>query len=528
MQKGFNDIYTGENIGTIYTSPAENSPNTDHYLFIVDPNVQNSLIRQGMFCSTLSEEGMLIGKIEDIIVNNEYYSNPQTVKNFDKGYLSNICSYFPSEKWEDYLAYVKVLGVFPKIAKSTATLTDAPLKFQSVLKRSYFPAKPGSKVSVVQGELLDILLGIDPHGLYIGSLSHYNTPVKLNLSRLINKHVAILAMSGAGKSYLVSVVLEELLKRSNTNQGTPGIILFDVHGEYKFFTDHNTLENQEFTKFTTRHDARYFQIAVSSLTAYDFAKFQPNISNAQIRELKSVLNRLKYEENNDQYDISEIITRIEKDQSINQKVRSALSGWLSDLNRNKIFAKKNHPVLRTLIEPGRLNIIDLSSLISIRKKQIIVSFLLDRLFYMRRKEEVPPFFIILEEAHQFAPEHSINNSSISKSIIETIAREGRKFFGQLCLISQRPVKLSNTVLSQCNTHIILRVTNPNDLDHIKATSEALTRESMRMISNLPTGNALLLGNATNFPIFVNIRNRICKNTTDIETLEDVCSRYTKL
>ena len=129
--------------------------------------------------------------------------------------------------------------------------------------------------------------------------------------------------------------------------------------------------------------------------------------------------------------------------------------------------------------------------------------------------------------HQFAPEHSINKSAISKSIIETIAREGRKFYGQICLISQRPVKLSNTVLSQCNTHIILRVTNPNDLDHIKATSEALTKESTRMISTLPTGNALILGTATNFPIFVKIRERKCKNTTDSEDLESVCKNYSK-
>ncbi len=266
------------------------------------------MVRQGMFCSTVSEEGMVIGRIEEIYVNNEYYANPQTVKNFDKGHLSNISTYFPSDQWEDYLAYVKVLGVFP----STTPLNHSKIdhnRYEKVLRRSYFPAKPGNKVQIVQADLLNNFLGMDETGLEIGSLEYYNTPVKLNLTRLINKHTAILAMSGAGKSYLVSVLLEELLLRTNTQQGTPGVLLFDVHGEYGFFTDHDTPENKFYAKFSTRYDAKYFQIGIPSLSAYDFAKYQPNMSNAQVRELKRVLDSLKFEEKREKYGISDIIEK---------------------------------------------------------------------------------------------------------------------------------------------------------------------------------------------------------------------------
>jgi DNA helicase HerA-like ATPase len=510
-------------IGTIYSSPSENSPNTNNFLFIIDNSPESSMVRQGMFCSTISKEGLIIGSIEEIFVMNEYYTNPQMVKNFDQGYHSSISSYFPSDKWEDFLAQVKVLGVFPRVNFTKIHNNH----FHSLLCRSYFPVKPGNSVQIIQGDMLNAFLGMDEHGLEIGTLEHYDSLVKLNLSRLINKHTAILAMSGAGKSYLVSVLLEELLLRSTTKQGTPGMLLFDVHGEYTYFTDHNTEENQFFAQYTTLYDAKYFQIGVPSLTAYDFAKYQPNMSSAQVRELKKILDRLKYDLQREKYDISDIINEIDQNTDINQKVKTALIGWLEDLDRLHIFSDKNHPVLRKLIQTGRLNILDLSNLISIRKKQIIIAYLLERLFGMRRKEEIPPFYIIIEEAHQFAPEQSFDKSAVSKSIIETIAREGRKFYGQICLISQRPVKLSNTVLSQCNTHIILRITNPNDLDHIKATSEALTKESTRMISSLPTGNALILGAATNFPIFIKIRKRTCKNTTDSQDLESVCLNYSK-
>jgi len=514
----------GKYIGTIYSSPKDLSPNTDHFLFIIDNKTNIPIVRQGMFCSAQSEEGMVIGRIEEIHVSNEYYANPQTVKNFDQGYLSCISNYFPSEKWEDFLVYVKVLGVFPKLASRLQTNHH---EFDSILKRSYFPVNPGEKVQIVQGEMLESILGLDKYGLALGTLEHYDTPVEINLSRLINKHTAILAMSGAGKSYLVSILLEELLQRSKTNQGTPGILLFDVHGEYKFFTDHNSPENQNYAKYTTLYDAKYLQIGTPSLSAYDFAKFQPNLSNVQVRELKNILDKLKYELKRDNYTISDIIGVLERENGINQKVKGTLIGWLADLERMSIFSDKNYPILRKLIQPGRLNIVDLSALISIRKKQIIVAYLMEQLFSMRRKNEIPPFLIFIEEAHQFAPEHSIDKSAISKSIIETVAREGRKFYGQICLISQRPVKLSNTVLSQCNTHIIMRITNPYDLDHIKETSEALIRESTRMISTLPTGNALILGTATNFPIFVKIRARVYKNTTDSDDLEKICLQYSE-
>ncbi|MHA1453772.1 MAG: helicase HerA domain-containing protein [Promethearchaeota archaeon] len=338
-----------EDVGTIYSSPIDSSPNTNHFLFIINTNVDSSMVRQGMFCSTKSEEGLVIGRIEEIYVNNEYYANPQTVKNFDQGYLSNISTYFPSDKWEDFLAYVKVLGVFPKITPSNHS-KSTPTQYNTMLRRSYFPVKPGGKVQIVQGDLLNNFLGMDEIGLEIGSLEHYNTPVKINLTRLINKHTAILAMSGAGKSYLVSVLLEELLHRTKTKQGTPGVLLFDVHGEYGFFTDHNVPNNKFYAKFSTRYDAKYFQIGVPSLSAYDFAKYQPHMSNAQIRELKKIINTLKYEQKRVKYGISDIIEQLEQEEGINQKVKGALIGWLLDLDRLRIFSDKNHPKLRNYLE----------------------------------------------------------------------------------------------------------------------------------------------------------------------------------
>ena len=75
-------ILENSNIGTIFTG--EKSPNVNYYLFILNDKAINHC-RQGIYCYTVSEEGMLIGKIEKITVINEYFEKPSFVKNFDNG-----------------------------------------------------------------------------------------------------------------------------------------------------------------------------------------------------------------------------------------------------------------------------------------------------------------------------------------------------------------------------------------------------------------------------------------------------------
>jgi hypothetical protein len=67
--------------------------------------------------------------------------------------------------------------------------------------------------------------------------------------------------------------------------------------------------------------------------------------------------------------------------------------------------------------------------------------------------------------------------------------------------------LSTTALSQCNTHIILRVTNPNDLDHIQMSSEGIDSRVAKNIAGLKVGEAIIVGEAVNYPVFISVRER---------------------
>jgi DNA helicase HerA-like ATPase len=226
------------------------------------------------------------------------------------------------------------------------------------------------------------------------------------------------------------------------------------------------------------------------------------------------------------YTIGDIITHIDEESDGNKSTRLALIGWLSDLERLTLFGPQENPNLDNLIEKKKIIIFNLQKEISIRKKQIIVDYICDRLFKLRRSDRIPPFLLIVEEAHQFCPE-AAHSKAISKRIIEMIAREGRKFMACLCLISQRPKRLSTTALSQCNSKIVLNIKNPYDLKHLMDSSEAITKEYTALISSLGVGEMLLMGNVVNYPVFIDIRERKYKSETDKIDLSQLCLNWNK-
>jgi DNA helicase HerA-like ATPase len=177
------------------------------------------------------------------------------------------------------------------------------------------------------------------------------------------------------------------------------------------------------------------------------------------------------------------------------------------------------------VRPGFLTIIDLSDIIDIKKKQVIVSHFANKLFSERRKKSIPPFLLVLEESHQFCPERVSEEQAVSRGIIRTIAREGRKFGASICLVSQRPVQLDTTALSQCNTKIILRITNPYDLKHIAESAEAIDQRSLEMITSLQVGEALVIGEAVNYPLFFKVRERKSLPSKHEISLEDAAVEF---
>ncbi len=112
-----------------------------------------------------------------------------------------------------------------------------------------------------------------------------------------------------------------------------------------------------------------------------------------------------------------------------------------------------------------------------------------------------PFHLVLEESHRYV-QNDNDVFLLGYNIFERIAKEGRKFGMILNLISQRPVELSETVISQCTNFIILKMTHPRDLEYIKKMLPNMSNEIMEKQKSLQPGTAVAFGKAFTIPMIV--------------------------
>jgi len=486
-----------QEIGTVISTLE--GPSSNQFSFVIR-EVKGIPVRKGQFVQLQTEEGLLIARVSEIIKTNRYFMRAESVKEYERNGRP-LLDMFPVDRWEYLVANATSLGIYA----------------DGMQKRVSFPASPGQKVSAVDEKILFEFLGLDKEkGINIGDIEFHDIPTHLNITKLFQKHCAILSQTGFGKSHLVSVLIEELLDR-NEKFGKPAIIVIDPHGEYTGFA-----EDEKYVSRTKVFDENSLGIAASSLSANQICEFQPFISSVERRELNKLIGKLKSEKN--VYDMDDLIDAVEKSE-IKPNTRAPLVAWLSDLNSTKLFSNVDSPALEELAATGQLTVLDLSDFIHLRDKQIIVTYIAKKLFEARRANKIPPFIFIVEESHQFAPEQEERAGAISKNIIETIAREGRKFCASLVLVSQRPIQLSTTALSQCNSHIILRVSNPYDLDHIGKSCEGLSGDVLRIIPGLKVGEAFVLGEAVNYPLLMKVRDRKSKKSEKGAKLEDVLLNF---
>ena len=170
----------------------------------------------------------------------------------------------------------------------------------------------------------------------------------------------------------------------------------------------------------------------------------------------------------------------------------------------------DHPtIINDLFAPNRVSIIDMKG-VSPSLQGMIAAKLCSDLFEARKMGKVQPGMLVVEEAHNFCPERGYDKTA-STEIMRTIASEGRKFGLGLMVITQRPARIDKNVLSQCNTQIIMKMTNPNDLKAISKGLEGISSEVEEELKRLPPGVCLLVSNDIELPIQVDIRVRKSKH-----------------
>lgn len=154
--------------------------------------------------------------------------------------------------------------------------------------------------------------------------------------------------------------------------------------------------------------------------------------------------------------------------------------------------------------------------------------------YRRLNGRPLPTVLVAEEAHTFIKRYKEDSETQSVSdicckVFEKIAREGRKFGLGLVVSSQRPSELSPTVLSQCNTFLLHRISNDRDQEQVHRLVPDNMRGLLRELPSLPSRHAILLGWASELPVLVRMKELTEKQRpqSDDPDFWDVWSSTTK-
>ncbi len=387
---------------------------------------------------------------------------------------------------------------------------------QGLVKIPTIPFRPGAKVFRAEEPLIAEVLGLGRHsatGAYVGLLRGHSLRVELDINQLVQRHLSVLAKTGGGKSYLLGVLIEELLRHRVT------CVIIDPHGEYgslRVPAEKNGVHSrfgvetqgfgrqvQEFSPDVSLNpSAKPLTFSLRHIEPRDLLVFM-GLTNVKtfLAPLKAIVEEVAAA--NPDYTVHDLVRAAEHGEGA---VAETLHERLEYLEQTKLLGPKGTG-LSELVSRGSATLVNLRG-IAPDVQELVVARLATTLFENRKKNKIPPLFLVIEEAHNFAPQQGQVTCS---RILKNIASEGRKFGLGLCVVTQRAARIDKSVLSQCSTQLILQVTNPLDLKAIAQSIEGLTDGMTEMIQSLPVGVALVTGGGYHTPLFCEVRPRATKH-----------------
>ena len=369
------------------------------------------------------------------------------------------------------------------------------------LKLPRTPALPGTEINLADAEVLSEIFRVT-NPIRLGTLvNQEDVEVNVDANPILSRHLAILAMTGAGKSNTVSVLIDQLL-----SYNVP-VFVFDMHGEYKGAEfpngDVNVIKPKINPKFMNIWELKKLVNIPNNAYVQErhfrraFKKARKLIEDGEAEEY-SFLQLI--------YDLLEADSLLENADKqivdVMNKVDDAMDRY------SNLFDQYARNIL-TSIKKAHVNVLDLSQVDESVASVLVAHILRNSLQRSKNaanegdKEKLleNSVFYILEEAHILAPNR---RDTDSKRWIQRVAREGRKFGLGLCLVSQSPKTVDHDALSQMNNMIILRLVEPEDQRHVQSASESLSQDLINQLPSLNVGEAIVLGLMTRVPTLVKI------------------------
>ena len=374
-------------------------------------------------------------------------------------------------------------------------------------------------------------------GEHVGS---GGTPCYAEMNELLGKHTAILGSTGAGKSGTVAALLHAILDRGSDaghQNWHPQIVVLDPHNEYgAAFPDHVRLCTDE-NSLGLPYWLLNFQETVNLLIGKTefVATSQANIVKTAIlfarRDAAQTVNLNEAEINVDSpvpYKLDRFIHHVEN--STNKPPQaSKQEPWNSILHKIEVLKNDSRLafmmqewdgvadplpeiVKQFLGDSDPIRIVDLSGVpnevAGAASSAIARTLFSVKLWQTREERESNPVLLVCEEAHRYVPNRGEAQYEAAQDAIRRLAKEGRKYGIGLMLVSQRPSEVEATVLSQCNSWIVMRITNDSDRRHVQGILPDSLAGLTKVLSGLRRREAIFVGQAAVLPSRILIRDLV--------------------
>ena len=355
-----------------------------------------------------------------------------------------------------------------------------------------------------------------------------------DMNELIGKHAAILGATGSGKSGTVATILHAILdhKKDINNQSEdndkvwkPKIIILDPHNEYetafdkkirmRLCTDEDTLKLPywllDFEETFDLFGEGTMQSAHVKAGMIKDALLKARTENLSVDIQKiTVDSPIPY--NLDR--LAHYVTINERSGTSSKDAKSAILKRIDTLREDSRYGfimdnyeegQDNFPsiIKQFLRDDRQVCIIDMSGIPSeiagVTGSAIARTMFALKIWQTVKERKESPVLIVCEEAHRYVPNTVEAQHRASQDSIRRIAKEGRKYGIGLFLVSQRPAEVEPTVLSQCNSWIVLRITNNADREQVQGALPDSLAGLTKILSGLRRREAIFVGQAASLP-----------------------------
>lgn len=476
-----------------------------------------------------------LGTIEDGVFRRGGDSIALPPKEATKASIDDIKSIYASgSKESNYERFC-----FSKLAQSTKERIDIPVNGNKFFNKHFAivgstgSGKSHTTAKVLQNAIKEKksnfiglnnshIIIFDIHSEYISAFPDANT---ININDLVLPYWLLNAdeleelflESGDNNNYNQSSLLRNLITENKTVKNpTEKKVFFDSPLKFDIDEILNCLQN---LRKETRHSeddlniqfsdgAKNFESESSKIQYYFNDIFTFASPRRESKERGHGISKGPYCDGSIDKFVSRLNTKINSPR-LRQFLFGNKSKEISFEDTLRQFLGYNYKPESRKCAKSNITIIDLSGVpfevLSITVS-LISRLLFDYSYYYKKQvgDNDMPLLLVYEEAHKYVPKSDLARFKSSRASIERIAKEGRKYGISLAIISQRPSELSETIFSQCNNFIAMRLTNPDDQNYVKRLLPDTLGSITDILPSLQAGEALLIGEATVMPSIVKI------------------------